>query len=133
MANTTTPYTPVLTVIETGIVMEYTNAGTVELSPGDPVPMAACFGVAIPSGGVSGQSGSAVASGIAVGGTGPVVVRGVVQGPALSTDVWAQGEATYWNATDGAFTVESSGGTPAGYAWAAKAAGVTTGEVKLPY
>jgi len=131
--NTSNPYIQVLTYIETGNIMEYTNTGSTELSPGDPVPMAGAFGVAIPSGGTSGQGGASVSMGIAPGATGPVVVHGVVSGPANSTEAFAQGQQLYWNATNGNFDSSATGNTPAGYAWMAKASGVAVAQAKLPY
>jgi predicted RecA/RadA family phage recombinase len=131
--NSSQPYVPVITVVEVGNIMQYTNTGSSVLSPGDPVPMAAAFGVACPAGMEPAYPGTSFPAGIAVGATGPVVVHGVVSGPANSTQTWTQGQAIYWNATNGNFDNTSSGNTPAAYAWVAKASSVAVGQVKLYY
>lgn len=126
-------FTPVLTVIEEGTIMDYTNTTANTINPGDPVPMAACFGVAIPAGGIPGIPGTPIPAGIAPGATGPVVVRGVVQGPADSTVSFNNGDKVYWDPANKFFTSNATGTDVAGYAWAAKATGVNVARVKLPY
>lgn len=65
----------------------------------------------------------------------PVNICGVYSVPCLSTDVVAQGDALYFDSAEGQLKLDDETGANslAGYAWSAKAATVTTVEVRLLY
>ena len=111
---------PLIVVVQRGDIMDYTNTAETAILPGDAVPMAAVFGVA-------------VGDVIAAGATGAVCVNGVVEGPATSAVTYKQGDALYWDATNKAFTNVATDHTPAGYAWLAKAVGVNVAQSKISY
>ncbi len=75
------------------------------------------------------------ASTVLTGETVPVNICGVFEVPCLITDVVAQGVALYFDVSESELTLTDDTGTNdlAGYAWAAKANGETTVEVRLLY
>ena len=112
--------TPIFVFVQQGDILNYTNNTASQISPGDPIPMAACFGVA-------------VGNVIAPGATGAVVVHGVIQGPADPTTAFNQGDKLYWDHTNKFITNNATGTDIAGYAWSPKGIGYILAEVKLPY
>jgi predicted RecA/RadA family phage recombinase len=92
-------------------------------------------GAGIASGAIV-QSGAFIgvaASTVLTGETVPVNICGVFSVPCLSTDVVAQGDALYFDESESRMTTSTDTGANslAGYAWSAKANGVTTVEVRL--
>jgi predicted RecA/RadA family phage recombinase len=68
---------------------------------------------------------------IANGESGAVATEGVFNLACLSTDVVAQGDVVYWDATESRLTTTASTHKCAGYAAAPSANGVATCDVKL--
>lgn len=101
--------------IQPGEVIDHT-AGS-NLTSGAVVVMSTLVGVALVD--------------IASGATGSVQIAGVFEINKLSTDVIAQGDLVYWDATPGEITTTSAGNTLAGKAVSAAGNGVLTVKVKL--
>lgn len=101
----------------TGDVLDYTNGGGADISSGAPVLVGSRLGIALVN--------------IPDGSTGSVRMRGVFTVAKLSTDVVAQGDLLYWDATNSRLTTTASTHKQAGYAAAAAGAGVTTVAISL--
>ena len=101
----------------TGAVLDYTNGGGADISSGAPVLVGSRLGIALVN--------------IPDGSTGSVRMRGVFTVAKLSTDVVAQGDLLYWDATNSRLTTTASTHKQAGYAAAAAGAGVTTVAISL--
>lgn len=101
----------------TGDVLDYTNGGGANISSGAPVLVGSRLGIALVN--------------IPVSGTGSVRMRGVFTVAKLSTDVVAQGDLLYWDATSSRLTTTASTHKQAGYAAAAAGTGVTTVAISL--
>jgi predicted RecA/RadA family phage recombinase len=101
--------------VQPGSVIDYT-AGS-NIASGAVVVMSTLVGVALAA--------------IASGSSGSVQIDGVFQLNKLSTDVIAQGDNVYWDASPGEITTTSAGNTLAGKAVAAAGNGTTSVLVKL--
>lgn len=71
------------------------------------------------------------AADVAANTPGVFYVEGVFKVPAKSTDTPAQGAALYWDNSARELTTTASGNTYAGYAYEAKASGVTSIAIKI--
>lgn len=111
--------TPQFVFIQEGDIMNYTNNTANAINPGDPVPWADAFGVAV--------------YGIPVGAVGQVVVHGVFLGPCDPTVTFSEGDKLYWDTTNKFITNNATDTDYAGYAAQPKATGVNQAYLKLNY
>jgi predicted RecA/RadA family phage recombinase len=111
--------TPQFVFVQEGDIVSYTNNTVNMINPGDPVPWADAFGVAV--------------YGIAPGATGQVVVHGVFLCPADPAAVFSEGDKLYWDAANKFITNNATGTNYAGYAAQAKVAGAGQAYLKLNF
>lgn len=101
----------------TGDVLDYANGGSTDIASGAPVLVGSRLGIALVN--------------IPAGGTGSVRMRGVFTVAKLSTDVVAQGDLLYWDATNSRLTTTAGSYKLAGYAATAAGAAVTTVAISI--
>ncbi|MCT8975501.1 DUF2190 family protein [Clostridium sp. CX1] len=106
---------PQASYVQRGEAIDYTNTGVTNIKANDVVRLATRIGVA--------------GCDVPVGAKGSIHVVGVYDLPALNTEVFAVGQAAYWNGT--AITVTAGTNTPAGWVVEAKATAGTVARIKI--
>lgn len=98
-------------------------ADVVDMAPGGAVASGA--GVLI--GSIFGVAMAALTSGV----PGPVVIKGRVTLPRLSSETWTAGMVVYWDNTNSRLTLVSTSNTKVGFSPVAVASGPATADVVL--
>lgn len=103
--------------LEAGRRMQWTNATSVAVAAGGIVALTDRIAVAI--------------NAIAVGASGTICLEDVYTLPATVAETWTVGQALYFVVATGFISNVAGANIPAGFAYAAKAPGTATGQVKI--